>query len=771
MVHEVLCATLLLKLDDLGQVVSLVHRGTGYEFLSAPGEPVGLWQMGIIRPVAWSDPLPAIRIPQVAYEGHEWWANRDEYKADLVVGASQAGVPRVSGTAEEATLVWTVPVPGGEADVTVQIAGGAGQDRLEFRIQVRLPGTWAMKRVTFPCIRGFGDTGDPSRDALLYPENWGVFRRNPLEDMTNYTGQYPGHANWCQMAAWFHDRAGLYLGILDPETHHTGIDAQYVEGAELAPWETERWHLPVPGRPSRTRPSVPLRDRLAAGVRPSFQFRVNHWPRQAAVWSCPYPVVLRGFTGGWFDAAVIHRDWATRQRWCRQGRLVDRSDAPRSLAQLDLWFTRYGFAPWSRTPKPAWEFQGAMHALHDYFQMPFGVHWYHWHNFSWHSRFPSHEPPVEGFEEVVDDLHRLGLVIMPYGQGRLLYRDRPEFAEERRHASVEANGQPYLEMYTPEDDWPLALCPGDAWSRGQWLRAATDLWRKYRVEGVYFDQITAMPPSLCYHAGHGHPLGGGTQYWEGYDLGLASMETLKRESLQRFLSSELLADAYLDHIDLYLAFVPPLEDYVPLFSAIYGGYTAVMGRSTPASAMADAQRFVMIQGEQLLFGGQLGWVNESILEYPESAKVLRDLARLRRRVRGWLHYGSLERPLEVTVQGERVLVDIPAALCGKPRPVSLDRPPVVHTVWRNPDGRVLVLWLNESRREASVRFSPRPGWRETAWDVWQQGVDAPSRRALGEMAVFEIPPLTAVAMASVEPVRDLRPGSAPRPPDRGSVTP
>ena len=753
MQHEIRCRTLTLTLDERGRAVSLKDAASGYEFLSAQAHPVGLWQAGLMRPVSYDDPLPPVKVPDLPYEGHEWWANRHEYRADLALDSDAAPAPVIEGDEENLTLVWTAPVPGGAAVVALRIAGGADRERLEFRASVSLPAPWALKRVTFPRMRGFGDWRAPQEDRLLYPENWGVCRRNPLEDMTDYIGQYPGAVNWCQMAAWLHGDAGVYLGVHDPDTHHTGIDAQYVVGDAPALWETERWHLPDASGQRRPKPDnpAPLAERLRAGQKPSMQFRVNHWPSMVSEWACPYPVVLQGFTGGWFAAGQIHRAWATRQRWCRRGRLSERRDRSEALAGLDLWFSRYGFHPGSLEPKPAWEFQKVMHELHAFFQMPFGVHWYNWHNFSWHRNYPTVSPVVEGFEQVKNELQARGIVIMPYCQGRLLYRDRPTLEAERTHASVEANGQPYLELYTPQDDWPLALCPGDAWSRMQWREAARMLWRQYGVEGVYFDQITAMPPSLCYHAGHGHALGGGSLYWQGYDRALGSMAPMVAENPRRFLSSELMTDAFMDRIDLYLAFVPPLEDYVPLFAAIYSGYTTVMGRATPENAMSDLQLFAICQGENLLFGGQVGWMNEAILKYPEAATWLREAARLRSKIRPFLHLGTLEQPLNCTVTGKRLSLEIPTSLCAKPRPIRIERAPVVHALWRDPDGRVLLLFLNESREAAEVRFAPRPDWPTGGWTVRTLGRSEPGSIDVQEGVTLKVEGLSVVAVVSPEP--------------------
>ncbi|MCX5661487.1 MAG: DUF6259 domain-containing protein [Planctomycetota bacterium] len=756
--HTVRCKTLTLTLDDLGRPTSLRLAPIGYEFLAAGSPPTGLWQLGLIRPVRYDDPLPALKVPTLPYQQHEWWINRHEYRADLALDSDDESIapPTITADGSTLTLAWSFPLPDSSVPgrLTLRILGGAEHPRIEFRASVDLPDAWAIKRLTFPRLRGLGDPTSPHDDALLYPENWGVLRRNPLEDMTNYIGQYPGSANSSQMAAWLHKRNGLYLGMLDPETHHTGIDAQYVEGHQPAPWECERWHVREPARPAVPWAVAPLGERLAAGKTPAIQLRCNHWPSMLSRWECPYPVVLQGFTGTWFEAAKIHREWATKQRWCRRGRLADRKDASPALLGLDLWFSRYGFHPASFEPTGPEELRKAMLDLHQFFGSPFGLHWYHWHNFSWHSNFPAHSPTVPGFEQVKDELQSLGVVIMPYCQGRLIYRDRETFDDERTHASLESNGQPYFEMYTPQDDYPLALCPGDAWAQGQWREAARMLWRHYGVEGVYFDQITAMPPSLCYHAGHGHALGGGTQYWAGYDQALESMKPMIDEDPTRFLSSELMADAFMDRIDLYLAFVPPIEDYVPLHAAIYSGYTFVMGRATPTQVMESPQLFAIAQGEQFLFGGQLGWMNEAILQFPVAAKYLRDLVRLRAKVRDILHLGSMEAPLEDLTPGSRLVIELPTYCCAKDRPVRLERQAVVNTVWRGPasggggGGRVLVMLLNESTAPVELTVPARADWPEGTWSQWTLGSDEPALVEADGAFKVKLPPLGVAALVS-----------------------
>ncbi|MCJ8331532.1 MAG: DUF6259 domain-containing protein [Lentisphaeria bacterium] len=429
--YHISSKTLDLQLDSTGRIISL--RDSDYEFLSAQSHAVGIWQLGLIRPVQHNSPLPPIQIPDVEIDGHEWFTNREEYQADLLIDSNDCDAPVIESDDSQLSLKWTIDIPDGIATVVVTI--DSRSDRFEFNMQLSLPGSWTIKRASYPRIRGFGDLLEPDRDALLFPENWGVLRHNPLEDQSNYSGQYPAYMNWCQMTAWLHGDRGVYIGMLDPESNHTGIDMQYANGSAPVQLENDKRNLHV-----RDDKSVPLdiepkaerralKDLIDDGAEPAIQLRCHHWPEMVSEWNSPYPVVLQGFTGSWYDAALIHKSWATKQRWCRRGLLADRDDASAALVETGLWFSQYGFAPWSLDPEPPWDFQKRMHKLLDFFGMPFGLHWYNWHNFTWHSNYPNHNPPVPGFEEVLKDLQEHGIKVMPYCNGRLLYRDYPNIDE------------------------------------------------------------------------------------------------------------------------------------------------------------------------------------------------------------------------------------------------------------------------------------------------------------------------------------------------------
>lgn len=140
-------------------------------------------------------------------------------------------------------------------------------------------------------------------------------------------------------------------------------------------------------------------------------------------------------------------------------------------------------------------------------------------------------------------------------------------------------------------------------------------------------------------------------------------------------------------------------------------------------------------------------MNEDILNHPKAANYLRELARLRSGLHEFLHYGTLEAPLEIS-QDARLQITVPAGMAGKPRPVVIDRPAVRDTVWRAPDGRLLLLLLNESGATAAVGIDWPPHWPRGDWTLWRLGADAPERVSVSTHASLHIPAFAVYALVS-----------------------
>ena len=123
-----------------------------------------------------------------------------------------------------------------------------------------------------------------------------------------------------------------------------------------------------------------------------------------------------------------------------------------------------------------------------------------------------------------------------------------------------------------------------AWSR--------DLVRQMEdtldIDGIYFDQISATPGSPCYDKSHGHPLGGGRYWCDGYRAMLRPILDAKPQGAYYF--SEDNTEGYMNLFDGFLTWRWIMSEAVPAFPAVYSGYIQTIGRST-MGAKKEAQAY------------------------------------------------------------------------------------------------------------------------------------------------------------------------------------
>lgn len=153
--------------------------------------------------------------------------------------------------------------------------------------------------VVVPYIPG----GTTDETALLLPHGNGSLIRNPLpesigpdhsrawnmEPGNGPTSHYPGSI-FAQFMAYYNRRAGVYLACQDTEGH-----VKLMKALHRAP-----------------------------GIRLGVT-HVGDWPRDGSR-TLEYEVVLGAFTGDWYAAADIYREWSLRQKWAVP--LSRRTDVP-----------------------------------------------------------------------------------------------------------------------------------------------------------------------------------------------------------------------------------------------------------------------------------------------------------------------------------------------------------------------------------------------------------------------------------------------------------
>jgi hypothetical protein len=621
--------------------------GTGARFVHPRTVSPGLWRLSFRTPY------------QAAPAGSNVKPFAEAILDNRAAGALTA-VPAETPEGKTLTFTWQgLDLPGEPAavDVTVTVLLRPGRGESEWRLSVANRSTrFGLWEQSFPllpsvCPPGAGD--------VLHPRgNWGgtLVRQSRAGTAV----PYPSAAGPVQFMAFHLGRHGLYLGAHDAGARSkrlvisTEQDASFVTLAENA------------GMPG-------------------------------ACDAAPFPVVVAAYEGDWWQAAKRYRQWATAQTWTRKGWLRERTDIPAIMTDIGLWWLGGG-DPAAAGPM--------MRRAAEACPLPVGLHWYNWHVIPFDHTYPEYFPTKPGFADTVRELTGLGQVIMPYINGRLWDRDIPSFEQGRAGACKQASGEVYIEEYGSGRKL-CPMCPTTALWQGKVAEICHRLMDECGVNAIYLDQIGAAAPAPCFDPGHGHPLGGGRHWVDGYR---ALLEPIKAEAVRRGvgLTTENTAEPYMDTIDAYLAWNPRHDTDVPLLPAVYSGYTIYF--TSPQDAGDDLNAFAMAQGRDFLWGCQLGWNGDWLLRPEHQAKLAFELELCRMRLTGreFMVFGELLDE----IRPHAPVANLTTVWNRSSRhPATL--PTTQGTLWRAGDGRLAVFLVNYSDQPAEVAYELQPA----AWGM------------------------------------------------------
>ena len=412
-----------------------------------------------------------------------------------------------------------------------------------------------------------------------------------------------------------------------------------------------------------------------------------------------YPVVLACFKGDWWEAAKIYRGWALK-RPCMKGRIVDRADFPRAMAETDVWALGGG--------KPAHAKQVLAKIDASFPDVKKGLEWTQWQEPVFLAQLPDIFPAVPGVSELMAQYEAKCFTFLPYLNGRVWDSANPGWSAAKDKVTVDEAGRPHTEKYNDRDYG--VMCPGTTF----WQQKVTEMGLKNLNEtganGIYYDQIACSAAFPCYNPNHGHPVGGGTWWTDGYRKALTPVHEAYAVK-NAPITSEQAGDFLPDVIDGYLLATVPLADDVPFFTAVYSGYLTYHGiRMMPGNT---DEAFFAAHARQLIWGVTPGWVFSWLMEYPRlesKAKIVTRIVNLRHAAKEYLAYGSLLGDL-------KPLNDLPTEAFDfndyssesvNARPISTTRaelPTVIGTVWKSADGKGrAVVAANLSASERTVRF-------------------------------------------------------------------
>ncbi len=558
----------------------------------------------------------------------------------------------------------------------------------------------ALQEIRFPVIPAVAQQDD---ERLAVPHWMGELATDPRRMLTAGKGRriewhYPGELSM-QWLAWYrHDGPGLYIACDDPAARRKG----------MAVWGDEQKRVSV---------------------------EALHWPEQQAVftpgpapasgsgearnrWGLGYGVRLGAFRGDWLTAAERYRAWAVEQPWSRESRLR-KGLVPGWVHDTALWVWNRGRS--SQVLAPA-------AALQRELGLPVSVFWHWWHGCPYDAGFPEYLPPREGaesFRNALAEAHRGGLRAMVYMNQRLWGMTTRSWVDENaaRFAVKGPDGKIQPEVYNTFTRQPCAsMCMGTAFWRGKYAGLAERAYRELGVDAIYMDQ--ACSSLACYDSGHGHPLGGGTYWIEGFQTLAADLRRRCGAPRPIALAGEGCGEAWLPHLDLMLTLQVSRERYaaiddgwepVPLFHAVYHPYAVLYGNYSsltvppyddlwPAEHAPKAplelldrkfsRQFALEQARALVWGQQptiANFLPSQLEDRAQEIDYVVRLARTRRNALKYLAQGTLLRGPAIDAPSVPIDFSRLSIYAGQGQRVRAFRktvPAVVSVAWRAPDGDV-----------------------------------------------------------------------------------
>lgn len=559
-------------------------------------------------------------------------------------------------------FAWEVCVDTEDREVVIEVEARKGKPLSDWRLTAEAPPGWKVARVDFPIIP---DVCDKVATKMAAPLGWGV--EYDVKPGMGYEATYPSMSAAMQFLAFYGTGSALYVGTHDPKANHKVYSA----------------HADEKG----------------------LTYKCGNWPglpeKSGETYELPYEAVIGVVDGGYYEAAQVYRDWALTAPWSKAGKVSERP-IPQWLKDNDLWLrVEFGYEGISDVCKRAREYFKDINT---------SLHWYKWHEIPYDTLYPDYFPTRPGFAEGVKDLQQQGFHVMPYINGRIVDPNSKGWNEEGLSKSAARNekGEPYTEVYGSKV--PLnSMCPYTTAWQDKVTGLVDRLIGECGVDSVYIDQIGCAWAYRCYDKSHGHPLGGGHFWVDGYRKLLDKVRAkLPKDTM---ITTEENIECFIDQFDALLLVNTPCSTdrkVIPLFPAVYSGRTITFGFQyiIPAD-FEDGMPFRAKMAQEFIYGAQVGWVLAEQLMKPECAKeadFVRNLAKCHSHARKFLVEGRFLGLVDVTGDNPKIKLTTAAPFGGE---YSLDTPSVIASAWEAEDGSIGVALANMSDGEHKVSFSFR----------------------------------------------------------------
>ena len=426
---------------------------------------------------------------------------------------------------------------------------------------------------------------------------------------------------------------------------------------------------------------------------------------------------MRIYHGDWYEAARLYRSWVRAN-----ADYYPRNDSARTvrlkrLKSVDVWATQ-----------PLWNGHGNYSAkviakmMRDLkkrlgTEVVLGAYWLSPHDRANEDDFPQFYPSKtvltlnKNLKKAFGDKISLSLYTNGYlYDTKIAHPDRfvPPFSKVRRFSAKKADGSPYTQKWIGNRF--AVMCA----TQKPWQDILVNVHRRFvshsGVDGVLLDQITSTSPKLCMDTTHGHPIGGGHYWREGYKTLLSRLHRVYPEG--RYFVSEGFNDSLMDQIEGYETIHYMTQDQVPAVQVVYGDRASFIGPRSGTNTyknqtIPDDEALYGKTGEAFIFGSTIGYFYPDLGHSPlpgsqraNAVAYVRKLAQMHHRLVRFIAYGQMQKPLYIA-QKERITV--PADRSHWIPQVTMKA--IQNSVWRDRLGNIACIFLNVQTPDSHKKIS------------------------------------------------------------------
>lgn len=526
----------------------------------------------------------------------------------------------------KATLKMTfAPVQAGQSKcaVTAFVSLSPDDEFLRWRINAKmLDNASSVWSVRYPWVQVRAADSDEQANHLVIP-----YRRGRLDQYGKSVPRYdlaypyPGSGVKFQFLAAYgdHTKQGFYIAAQDGE----GYDKQLV-------WENQ---------PSRN----------------TVIFSFEHIPANRGVagtsFEQPYDVVTRPFTGDWYDAGRIYRQWWIQQVWASKGLLRDRNDIPNWLKTTQV-MTRPSTTQQDRTVAGNIQGELSLQKLLDG-QTLAGIWYGVYENISGKEGLGysghGHVRPIRSdVQAAVQQLNKDNIHHLAYLQSAIytpLESDPVDNAAALKYAAIGRDGKPV--MY---DDLGYTMDRSTTWWQDRLIEQAKKAMSAGFV-GIYLDSF-GKSSAECFAPDHGHPIGGGNTGIAGQrQMAERMLAAIRKINPDAVLSGEDPVEAFRDLVQVNLFSANVWPGYIPLYRVIWGDYSLGYGRVL-APSKTGSDNIIPEMTALFVTGNMLGRVYTngdtffSKPEFAEEKSMLQQMAAYGKTEIEYLRFGEYLHPLQ-----------------------------------------------------------------------------------------------------------------------------